>query len=417
MQQPWRPSPHSRWSLAFREEGRRWFRGISCFPCFWAKTLASARNPTLSPVSAFRSVKSFHHKGLIQETKVRSKRSYLKMVKASQVLGFLHWLLSGGLGPAQQGGALQLCRLQDVKVGTEVRKKNKRLGPEHTQQKAMCSSPLQGFLWVHWEHCVLAVNLPSWAGSRFGPWVLVLPLTSLSLYSPAPREAHCGTPGGHFHCALPTMWGPTTRLWALMFPIIMKRPQLAWHCHVTTFHVPHDKTSFRWQHWGSGKLGGTTKIRNSRFLYPDVLTLYCSVASRVRLFATTWTAACQASLPLTISQSLPKFMSTASVMTSSHLILWHPLLLPSIFPSIRDFSNELAVHIRWPKYWSFSFNISPSNEYAGLISIKIDRFDPPAVQGTLRSLLQHHSSKVSILWRSAFFMSRSHKHVWPLGSP
>ena len=119
--------------------------------------------------------------------------------------------------------------------------------------------------------------------------------------------------------------------------------------------------------------------------------------------ATPWTAACQASLSLTISRSLPKFVFIASVMPSSHLILWCPLFLPSIFPSIRDFSNELSVHIRWPNYWSFSFSISSSSEYSRLISFKIDWLDLLAVQGTFRSLLQHHSSKASILWRSAFF--------------
>ena len=125
--------------------------------------------------------------------------------------------------------------------------------------------------------------------------------------------------------------------------------------------------------------------------------------SYVRLFATPWTTACQASVSLTISQSLPKFMSIASVRPSGHLIPWcSPLLLPSIFPSIRDFSNELAVHIRWPKYWCFSIN--PSNEYSRLIFIKIDWFDLCTVQGTLRSLLQQHSLKASILWHSAFFM-------------
>ena len=124
--------------------------------------------------------------------------------------------------------------------------------------------------------------------------------------------------------------------------------------------------------------------------------------SRVRLFATPWPAALWASLSLLISQSLPKFMSIASVMTSRCLILWHPLLLPSISLSIRDFSNESAVCIRWSKYWSFSFNISPSKEYSGLISLKTDWFDLLALQGTLRSLLQHHSSKASILWHSAF---------------
>ena len=107
---------------------------------------------------------------------------------------------------------------------------------------------------------------------------------------------------------------------------------------------------------------------------------------------------------LTISQSLPKFLSIASVMSSNHLILWCPLLLlPSIYPSIRDFSNDSAVYIRWPKYWSLGFSISPSDEYSGLIFLKIDQFDL-AVQETLRSLLQHHKLKASILWHSAFFM-------------
>ena len=112
----------------------------------------------------------------------------------------------------------------------------------------------------------------------------------------------------------------------------------------------------------------------------------------------------QASLSITNCQSLPKPMSTESGMPSNHLILCHPLLLlPSIFPSIRVFSNKSALHIRWPKYWSFSFNISPSNEHPGLISFRMDWLDLLAVQGTLRSLLRHHSSKASILWRSAFF--------------
>ena len=119
---------------------------------------------------------------------------------------------------------------------------------------------------------------------------------------------------------------------------------------------------------------------------------------------TSQTAACQASLSITSSQNLLKLMSIALVMPSNHLILCRPLLLlPSNFPSIRVFSNESALHIRWPKYWNFSFSISPSNEYSGLISFKIDWLDLLAVQGTLKSLLQHHSSKASILWRSAFF--------------
>ena len=120
---------------------------------------------------------------------------------------------------------------------------------------------------------------------------------------------------------------------------------------------------------------------------------------------TPWTAACQAFQSLTNSQSLLKLMSIQSVMPSNHLILCHPLLLlPSIFPSIRVFSNESILRIRWPKYWSFSFSISPSNEYSGLISFKIDWFDLLAVQETLKSLLQHHNSKASILQHSVFFM-------------
>ena len=127
--------------------------------------------------------------------------------------------------------------------------------------------------------------------------------------------------------------------------------------------------------------------------------------SHVQLFANPWTAACQASLSITNTRSLLKLMSIESVMPCNHLILCYPLLLlPSIFPSIRVFSKESALRIRWPKYWSFSFNISPSNEYSGLISFRMDRLDLHAVQGTLKSLLHHHSSNVSILWHSAFFI-------------
>ena len=136
--------------------------------------------------------------------------------------------------------------------------------------------------------------------------------------------------------------------------------------------------------------------------------------SHVQLFATPWTAAHQASMSITNSWSPPKSMSIESVMPSNHLLLCRPLLLlPSIFPSIRVFSNESALHIRWPKYWSFSFSISPSNEHPGLISLRMDWLDLLAVQGTLKSLLQHHSSKASILRRSAFFtvqLSSIHDH-------
>ena len=126
--------------------------------------------------------------------------------------------------------------------------------------------------------------------------------------------------------------------------------------------------------------------------------------SRVQLFVTPWTAACQASLSITNSQSLLKLMSIELVMPSNHLILCHPLLLlPSIFPSIRVFSSESVLHIKWPKYWSFSFSISPSNEYSGLISFRMDWLDLLAVQETLESLLQHHSSKASIFQHSLLF--------------
>ena len=124
--------------------------------------------------------------------------------------------------------------------------------------------------------------------------------------------------------------------------------------------------------------------------------------SRVQLFVTPWTEACQASLSLTISQSLLNLTSTESVMPSNHFILCHGLLLPSIFPSIRVISNESALCIMWPKYWSFS--IRSSNEYSGLISCRIYWFDLLAVQGTLKSLLQHHGLKASVLQHSAFFM-------------
>ena len=126
--------------------------------------------------------------------------------------------------------------------------------------------------------------------------------------------------------------------------------------------------------------------------------------SHVQLFVTPWTAAGQVPLSIINSQSLLKFKSIVLVMPSNHLILCHPILLPpSLFPSISVFSSELVLRIRWPKYWSFSFSIGPSNEYSGLISFRIDWLDLPAVQGTLKSLLQYHSLKASILPPSAFF--------------
>jgi len=143
-------------------------------------------------------------------------------------------------------------------------------------------------------------------------------------------------------------------------------------------------------------------------MFSSVQLLSC-----VRLFATPWAAARQASLSITSTHSSPKLVSIELVMPFNHLILCRPLLLPpSVFPSIRVFSNESVLRIRWPKYCSFSFSICPSNEYSGLISLRMDWLDLPAVQWTLKSLLQHHSLKTSILWCSAFFIVQlSHPYV------
>ena len=139
---------------------------------------------------------------------------------------------------------------------------------------------------------------------------------------------------------------------------------------------------------------------------------FSSVAQLCPTLCTPWTAARQASLSITNTGSLPKLMSIESVTPSNHLILWRPLLLPpSIFPSISVFSNKSVLHIRWAKYWSFSFNISPSSEHPGLISFRIDWLDLLAVQWTLKSLLQHHSSKASIFQSSAFFTVHSHPYM------
>ena len=140
---------------------------------------------------------------------------------------------------------------------------------------------------------------------------------------------------------------------------------------------------------------------------------FSSTTQSCLTLVTPWTVAPQAFLSITNSQSLFKLMSIESVMPSNHLILCHPLLLPpSIFPSIRVFSNESVLHIRWPKYWIFSFSISPSNEYSGLISFRMALLNLLAVQGTLKSFLQHHNLKASILWHSAFFIVQlSHPYM------
>ena len=173
--------------------------------------------------------------------------------------------------------------------------------------------------------------------------------------------------------------------------------------------------------WGADRhrvsLMGYSGTHHLRVL---VLRLHSSVQllSHVRLFPTPWTAARQVSLPIINSWSLLKCMSIKSVLPSNHLNLCHPLLLPpSIFPSIRIFSSESVLHIRWPNYWSFSFNISPSNEYSGLISFRMDWLDFLAVQGTLKSLLQHHSSKAAILQSSAIFTVQLTIHIWLLEKP
>ena len=156
-----------------------------------------------------------------------------------------------------------------------------------------------------------------------------------------------------------------------------------------------------------GKSWKTQTFQLQILLQITVLLNICTAQSLspVRLFLKPWTASHQASLFITNSRGLLKLMSIESVMPSNHLFLCrHLLLLPSIFPSIRVFSIESVFHIRWPKYWSFSFSIIPSNKYSGLISFRIDRLDLLGVQGTLKSLLQHHSSKASILQHSVFFM-------------
>ena len=164
---------------------------------------------------------------------------------------------------------------------------------------------------------------------------------------------------------------------------------------------PHCRqTLHRLSHQGSPYHDLSTENNRTVTKVSSVQLLSC-----VRLFVTPWTRAHQASLSITNSRSLLKLISIESVMPSNHLILCRPLLLlPSIFPSIRVFFNESVLRIRWPKYWSFSFNISPSNEYSGLISFRIDWLDLLPVQGTLKSLLQHHSSKAPVLQCSVFFM-------------
>ena len=161
-----------------------------------------------------------------------------------------------------------------------------------------------------------------------------------------------------------------------------------------------------------------TKETHWVFLFTGHQFSSVQLLSHVQLFVTPWITARQAFLFITNSQNLPKLMSIESEMPSSHLILCHPLLLPPpIPPSIRVFSNKSTLRMRWPKYWSFSFSISPSNEHPGLISFTMDWLDLLAVQGTLKSLLQHHSSKASILQRSAFFTAQLSHPYMTTGKP
>ena len=179
----------------------------------------------------------------------------------------------------------------------------------------------------------------------------------------------------------------------------MRLPCHFWILHISLFQI-HSLTK-----------SGPIFFQDSLFHFSS--SQFSWSISRVHLFVTPWTGPGQACLSTTNSWSLLKLMSMESVMPFNHLNLYHPLLLPpSIFPSLRVFANVSALRIRWPEYWSFSFSISPSKEYSGLISIRMDWLDLLAVQGILKSLLQHHSSTASILWCSAFFMGQlSHPYT------
>ena len=187
-------------------------------------------------------------------------------------------------------------------------------------------------------------------------------------------------------------------LWKLNWPFNM----YVFPIHLLVFSASQEYTLI----WGEFPNIHTVPNLGLMLLFPSLILWLSSfqLLSRVWLFVTPWTAACQAALSITNFWSLFKVISIVSMMPFNHLILYRALLPPSIFPSIRVFSSESVLCIRWPKYWSFSFSFSPSNEYSGLISFRMDWLDPLAVQGTLKSLLQHHSSKASILRHSAFFM-------------
>ena len=185
---------------------------------------------------------------------------------------------------------------------------------------------------------------------------------------------------------------------------------MATHANILAWRIPWTEESSWLQSMGSQRVRHNwndlhTGNSNNPVVVLNAMKWFSSaqLLRRVSLFLTSWTAAHQASLSITNTWSLFKLMSIESVMPSNHLTLCHPLLPPSIFPSISVFSNESVLRIRWPEYWSFNFSISPSSEYSWLVSFRMDWLALLAVQGTLKSLLQHHSSKASILWCSAFF--------------
>ena len=185
---------------------------------------------------------------------------------------------------------------------------------------------------------------------------------------------------------------------------------MATHANILAWRIPWTDESSWLQSMGSQRVRHNwndlhTGNSNNPVVVLNAMKWFSSaqLLRRVSLFLTSWTAAHQASLSITNTWSLFKLMSIESVMPSNHLTLCHPLLPPSIFPSISVFSNESVLRIRWPEYWSFNFSISPSSEYSWLVSFRMDWLALLAVQGTLKSLLQHHSSKASILWCSAFF--------------
>ena len=185
---------------------------------------------------------------------------------------------------------------------------------------------------------------------------------------------------------------------------------MATHANILAWRIPWTEETSWLQSMGSQRVRHNwndlhTGNSNNPVVVLNAMKWFSSaqLLRRVSLFLTSWTAAHQASLSITNTWSLFKLMSIESVMPSNHLTLCHPLLPPSIFPSISVFSNESVLRIRWPEYWSFNFSISPSSEYSWLVSFRMDWLALLAVQGTLKSLLQHHSSKASILWCSAFF--------------